>query len=275
MNNIIKQEDQSYDSKYRNNTYDIYTPINNNKNTLIIWLHGGSFVSGNSKGMRNLGPMLAYKGYTVCAMNYAYAPEKSFPTQIIQIDEMISYAITNFGSFNKLVLGGDSAGANLVAAYSTLYRNKDKQNKLKIGLQTQKEIEALLLFCGPYDFTEDYNNPQFKEYKKFMNYIGWSYLGKRKWFNTEISRLASPLLNIDTTFPPTYLTDGKKYSFLWQGRKLEQELLKNNINVKSRYFEDMYHEFQFDYKQFPQEAFQVYEDVLFFLEEELSKSEKS
>lgn len=268
---IKKEPGLTYISKFRNNTYDSYTPIEKNEDTLIIWLHGGAFVSGNSRGMRNFGPMLASKEFNVCAMNYEHAPEKPFPTQVIQIDEMISYARNYMGDYKNIVLGGDSAGANLVACYATLYRNQKAKDELGIKLQTEKNIDALLLFCGPYDFTESYKDPRYKEFHRFMKYIGWSYFGKARWQQSKETIYASPLHNINDEFPPTYITDGKKYSFLWQGKKLVEELNKQGIKVKSRFFENMVHEFQFDYERYPEEAMQVYNDVLSFLNEILRR----
>ena len=91
---LIIKTNLPYPSAYPQSTFDFYydplTPVRH----VIVWVHGGSFISGTSAGMKNFGPMLAKQGYAVCAMNYAYAPRYSFPVQIRQVDEMLCYAKT-------------------------------------------------------------------------------------------------------------------------------------------------------------------------------------
>ena len=256
-----------YPSKFHLNTYDLYLPKEKPNKTFIIWLHGGSFVAGTSYGMHNYGPMLAEKGYSVCAMNYALAPESIFPTQIIQIDEMIHHIVNNY-EVESIVLGGDSAGANIAAMYGAIYQNDKLKKEVNITLNNPMPIDQLILLCGPYDFTEDYTRDVFKEFKTFMKYIGWSYLGHRDWLNGKTKYLASPLLHLNENYPPTFIVDGKKYSFMWQGKKFAETLRKYNVPVQSSFYEELGHEFQFDFEENPVEAHEVFTNVIEFLEGE-------
>lgn len=253
-----------YPSRYKNNTYDLDTPKENNNHTFVVWLHGGAFVAGDSNGMRNYGPILASHGYTVVAMNYALAPENKFPRQIIQVDEILSELSAKY-NIKRIVLGGDSAGANIAAMYIAF--NKKLESELKVTLKFNRSIDQLILFCGPYDLTEDYTQDVFKEFKTFMKYIGWSYLGSRRWDKNQKKYHASPLLHVHKDFPSTYVTDGKKFSFMWQGIKLVEELKSLGVKVKSRFYEDKVHEFQFDFEENEKEAYEVLNDVINFLEE--------
>ena len=268
-----------YPSKYPQATYDLYLPKNKSIKHLIVWVHGGSFIAGTSQGVRNFAPMLANQGYGVCAINYAYAPQYSFPTQIIQLDEFLSYIQQKLKLdniiINDVVLGGDSAGANIVASYASMYQNEDLIQKVKIQLHNSLSINGLLLFCGPYDLCEDFQKDQFKQFRLFMKYIGWSYLGHKYWWRREEKRWASPLHHVHDCFPPTYICDGKKFSFLWQGQKLADAIKEKGIFVKTRFYEDMSHEFQFEYRQFPVEAMQVYEDTLIFLKHILKEEDEN
>lgn len=256
-----------YHSIFRLNTYDLYQPKEKPNKTFIIWLHGGSFVAGTSYGMRNYGPMLAEKGFNVCAMNYALAPESTFPTQIIQVNEMIQHTIDNY-EVENIILGGDSAGANIAAMYTAIYQNDSLKKEVDITLNNHPTINQLILFCGPYDFTEDATQEKFKEFKLFMKYIGWSYLGHKNWNNRKTKYLASPLLHVNDKFPPTYIVDGKKYSFMWQGKKFVERLKQYHVPVKFSFYEDMGHEFQFDFEENPVEAYEVFTEVIDFLEGE-------
>lgn len=265
----------SYPSKYPQATYDLYVPKNSPIKTLIVWVHGGSFIAGTSIGMRNFGPLLASNGYVVCAMNYAYAPRFSFPTQIRQVDEMLCHICKKYHqeeiTIENIILGGDSAGANIVASYASMYKNETLASKAKVTLYNTTPIKGLLLFCGPYNFCEDFTKEEFKEFRVFMKYIGWSYLGHKNWWRRQEKDLASPLLNVHPQFVPAYICDGKKFSFMWQGKKLAEAMQSYGIYTKTRFYPEMSHEFQFEYKKHPKEAMQVYYDSLEFLQEVLKE----
>lgn len=268
-----------YPSLYPQSTFDFYYDPNQTVKKVIVWVHGGSFIAGTSAGFRNFGPMLAKKGYAVCAMNYAYAPRYSFPVQIRQVDEMLQYIkeymkTTYHLDLLDVILGGDSAGANIVASYASMYTNVKLASESKVHLSNTLPIGGLLLFCGPYDFTENIQREEFKQLQTFLKYIGWSYLGHKSWNKRNEKILASPLVNIQKEFPPAYICDGKKYSFMWQGKKLVQALKEHNIFVQCRFYEEMPHEFQFDFVKHPKEAMQIFNDSITFLETIVGKEEK-
>ncbi len=268
----------SYPSSYPQATYDLYVPKKQEIRALIVWAHGRSFISGTSIGMRNFGPMLAEKGYMVCAMNYAYAPRYHFPVQICQIDEVLchmhSELLKHGIDLDQVVLGGDSAGANLTACYASFYHNESLCQKAKIQLKNKMSLKGLLLFCGPYDLCEDFQREELKKFSFFFKYIGWSYLGHKNWQKREEKKWASPIWNIHDNFPAAYICDGKRYSFMWQGKRFSEALQKHGIEVKTRFYEHMSHEFQFEYKKYKSEAMQVYQDSLEFLDSILKKEEK-
>lgn len=276
---LIIKTNLPYPSQSPQSTFDFYydplTPLRH----VIVWVHGGSFISGTSAGMKNFGPMLAKQGYAVCAMNYAYAPRYSFPVQIRQLDEMLCYAKTfmleNYQiDLEGAFLGGDSAGANIAASYATMYADDKLASESQVKLNNALPIQGLLLFCGPYDFTEDIQKEEFKQLKTFLKYIGWSYLGHKSWMKRHEKIYASPLININDHFPPAYICDGKKFSFMWQGKKLVKALKEKGIDVDSRFYEELPHEFQFDYVKYPEESMQVYKDSIAFLDRVLKKEKK-
>lgn len=269
---LIIRKGIAYPSKYPLATYDLYYEQGTQPKRVLVWVHGGSFISGSSIGTKNYGPMMAKEGTLFCAINYTFAPRHHFPAQILQIDEVLQYLpdiIFKEGLEmpNALYLGGDSAGANLAAAYACMATTKDLASKCSIELQAKQKISGMLLYCGPYDFSEQLDKPEFKAFRLMFKYIGWAYLGKKHWQKHEEKLLASPYLQVSEGFPATYICDGKKFSFLWQGKKLEEKLRSLNVPVSSRFYEEMPHEFQFDYVKYPQEAMQVFEDSCAFMKQ--------
>lgn len=264
---VIIQKSFVYPSNYPNNTYDLYVPKEKQATHVLIWIHGGAFIAGTSEGTRNYAIQLAHQGIIVVAMNYAYAPRYPFPVQIKQVDELLVHLenMRKLPSNIPYVIGGDSAGANIAANFTNLLIQEALRKETQIELHCTKRIQGQLLFCGPYDFCEDVHQEQFQSFRKFFNYIGWSYLGSKHWETSLKRKLASPLHFLSEHHPAMYIVDGKKYSFLWQGKKLAEKGKQLGISVKSDFFEECPHEFQFDYQKYPTQANTVLRHSLAFL----------
>lgn len=269
---IIK--DSKYISKYEKSNYDLYIPKKANNLPIIIWLHGGAFISGDKIGTRNFGPLIADKGYAFFSINYEWAPEKYFPSQIEQLDNFIKYLREDLSKelpidISKIILGGDSAGANIVASYAAVCRNSILSERVNLRTEIKDELKGLLLFCGPLDLRLDPRKIKDRKLKLFMKQIGWAYCGKRYWWKTELPDLASPIVWVNENYPSTYITDGNVYSFEVQGKMMVDKLEKEKVLVKSRFFKgkEIPHEFQFDYKKYPKESKEVFNDCIDFLRE--------
>lgn len=268
---LIIKKGLPYPSAYPSATYDIYYDPKISAKRILVWVHGGAFIAGDSSGTKNFGPMMAKQGTIFCAINYALAPAHHFPNQILQIDEFLNNLQKELNKEDltmpsHLYLGGDSAGANMVAEYACMKYDAALCEKSHVQLQSSLDINGLLLYCGPYDFAEDLTNPKLKDFLKMFHYLGWSYLGKKSWAKHEEKYLASPYHQVNHKFPATYLCDGRKYSFLWQGKKLADKLSDLQVYVKYDFYEDMPHEFQFDYVKYPKEAMEVFENSCAFME---------
>ena len=64
------------------------------------------------------------QGYVVVNVNYALAPNYKYPTPLIQFDDAIQFIKHNKDRFpidlDQVVIGGDSAGAQLTSQYVLL-----------------------------------------------------------------------------------------------------------------------------------------------------------
>ncbi|MBK9334405.1 MAG: alpha/beta hydrolase [Ignavibacteria bacterium] len=74
-----------YDTSDEDAFLDIYYPgnIECTEITLpvIVWTHGGGWISGNKEQVSNYCKILAGKGYIVVSVNYSTAPEEKYPTR--------------------------------------------------------------------------------------------------------------------------------------------------------------------------------------------------
>jgi acetyl esterase len=94
---------------------------------LLLWLHGGGFVGGNLDDIDVTCAGLASRlGFAVLSLDYRLAPEHPYPAALEDTAAAIGWLQTNgvvFGGDGRLVVGGQSAGANLVAAACLIARD--------------------------------------------------------------------------------------------------------------------------------------------------------
>ncbi|MBQ3604565.1 MAG: alpha/beta hydrolase [Clostridia bacterium] len=121
-------EDLAYGEAERN-TMDIYVPesaYDNEHNGVILYIHGGSWTSGNKRDMAEKCVRFARKGYITATMNYTLYADGLFGkvTALTMCDE-IDKAIEKIKAFSeekklnitKLAVSGYSAGAHLSMLY--------------------------------------------------------------------------------------------------------------------------------------------------------------
>jgi acetyl esterase/lipase len=86
---------------------------------VVVFIHGGGWISGNKEsGISKLLPF-AEKGYFCVSVSYRLSPEAQFPAQIEDCKCAIRFLRANSGKYNidpeKIGVWGASAGGNLVA----------------------------------------------------------------------------------------------------------------------------------------------------------------
>jgi acetyl esterase len=95
------------------------------KTGLLVWLHGGGWVLGSVDSHDDLCRALCQRsGHTVLSVDYRLAPEDPFPAGLIDAVNATRWASDNAASLGcdpqRIVIGGDSAGANLAAVVAHL-----------------------------------------------------------------------------------------------------------------------------------------------------------
>ncbi len=101
-------------------TLDVMVPKGEGPFPVLVYLHGGAWVWGSPATHRKLTHRLAEQGFLTLSVDYRLAPEHPFPAGLNDCVHAIHFAARNAerwgGDPERLVLAGDSAGANLAAA---------------------------------------------------------------------------------------------------------------------------------------------------------------
>lgn len=106
----------------------IYRPPGASRPPAVVFLHGGGFVRGDLDTHDPLCRMLAHAaGALVVAVDYRRAPEHRFPAALEDAFAATAWVARNaaaLGAGERLVVAGDSAGANLATGVARLARDR-------------------------------------------------------------------------------------------------------------------------------------------------------
>ena len=182
----------------------------------IVWIHGGGWISGSKEHARGYFKLLAAQGYNVVSVQYQFAPQAIYPSQLHQIDQALEFITQHAAEYQidaqNLYLAGDSAGANMVSHYAALLTNPAfaKQSDFHPYLQPS-QLKGLILHCGIYDL-ESFASTAPDEIK----IVEWgvynliqAYTGDRK-NDAEFLKRISPIQYITPSYPPVFISGATK-----------------------------------------------------------------
>jgi acetyl esterase len=123
-------------------TADVAVPFGDPPFPSLVYLHGGGWVEGAPWTHRRLAAELAARGLLVINVDYRRAPKHRFPggyeDACFALDWAAQHAARFGGDPGRLLVGGDSAGANLAAA--------------TLASGTRTPVAGALLCYGIFDF---------------------------------------------------------------------------------------------------------------------------
>ena len=126
----LKFDDLSYGEAGERNLLDLYLPENTQGEVgLVLYIHGGSWVTGDKNGYKSQLENIRNSGYAAAAINYRYA---SLRTSLDDIMDDITAALTkikivsaeNGIEIKKAMLVGGSAGAHIALMYAYTRANE-------------------------------------------------------------------------------------------------------------------------------------------------------
>lgn len=196
-----------------------------NLKKIIIFIHGGGWVSGSIESYTNMCIELTKKtNRTVISIDYRLAPEYPYPNGLNDCYEVIKIIMDNLktiGIKNKDVcLMGDSAGANLVAAIcnKVKYTKDFKINKqILIYPSLQSDYSKHTKFKSVIEKGKDYLLTQ-KQLQEYMSL----YIGDSKDINNEF---ISPLkVRFPFKYPETLIITADNDPLKDEGRSFARKL---------------------------------------------------
>jgi|TARA_B100002003_G_scaffold142485_1_gene131846 acetyl esterase/lipase len=214
------------DTEQRQLKLDIYKKKSLSSSVpVIIFIHGGSWVTGGKEDYLVYCLAYAQKGYVTASLSYRFSQEAIFPAAVEDIICGIRWIKSHGNEYgidtSKVALVGGSAGGHLamMAAYTIdepQFISGCDDNKISTT------ITAIVNIYGPTDLTTDFAIAQGATYQ---------FMGTKYEENPSIFKEASPLTYISPDDPPTLIFHGTidKIVPIYQSDLLDEQLTKNGV----------------------------------------------
>lgn len=206
--------DLTYDASAvprRDGLFDLVVPAGPGPHPWLVWVHGGGWHFGSKEYPLPYVELLAARGIAGVVVNYPLAPESAYPAAPRAVNDAIAHVLEHAAEYgldpDRVLLAGDSAGAQVAAEVATLVTNPAyaEQTTLTPAL-TRDRLRGVLLFCGIYDTAALDDSDRF--FESALESAMWSLARDRDWPAGETCRLTSIRNQVDADYPPTFLAAG-------------------------------------------------------------------
>lgn len=192
---------------------------------LLVFIHGGSWKSGDKDDYRRYLVDYAGKGYTTATVSYRFSQEAPFPAALDDVVCAVKWLKTHAAEYqidpSKIAVIGGSAGGHL--AMMLAYHAGDASYTSECESDAEADVQAVVNLYGPADLTTDFaiNHPV------VLKFIGKEYSPETK----QAYEAASPLQFITPDDPPTLIFHGTidKIVPVSQSDVLHEALKQKNV----------------------------------------------
>lgn len=140
--------------EFENFHAEYITPKKTEHDGIILYLHGGGYVSGNIEYARGFGSLLSANNHIkVLSVAYRLAPEHTFPSALDDAFDAYRYLTENGYSPDKIVLCGESAGGGLV--FSLALKLKEENLPMPCGIIAVSPWSDLSMSGESYEKNRD------------------------------------------------------------------------------------------------------------------------
>ncbi len=102
---------------------DLYVPKSGRDHPIIIYIHGGAWVSGDKSNIDSKPEAFTSQGYIFISINYRLSPDVQHPVHVQDVARAIAWVYSNCADYggdnSNIYLIGHSAGAHLAALVAT------------------------------------------------------------------------------------------------------------------------------------------------------------
>jgi len=243
-----------------NNMYaEWLIPENAPKDKIILYIHGGGYISGSCLTHRgHVSKFVNGTGLKALLFDYRLAPEHPFPAALDDCLMAYDFLIKNGYKGENIVICGESAGGTLTLSTLKALRNREEEQP-KAGVA----ISPLT------DFHCETNSFKTNLHKDIATINSWNIWGR--WYAGKTSfddELLSPLLGDLSHLTPLYLCVGTHEVHLDDTVNFAEKATKQGTMVTLKKWPGMVHAFPIMSPLFP-EAKAAMDDICKFIKGKL------
>lgn len=247
---------------YRPLLLDLYTHKDVLKapaRTLVIYVHGGGWNRGDSRGSGTFADFpavlaeLAARGYVVASVNYRMSGEARFPAPVQDIKAAIRFLRVNAVTYgidpDRVIIWGGSAGAHLAAMTATTCGDPAFEPMVSTGRMSGSEAKKATTASDVSDCVQGavfwYGLFDLRSPIAPLTGSLTQMLGCAPDACPEIAANASPVTHVSAKTPPILLIHGTADTTAptGQSRAMETQLRAAGVPVESLYIPEVDHGF--------------------------------
>lgn len=230
--------------------YDLLLPSSGTaaNGPVVVWIHGGGWVSGTKDDLRYYLARLAAAGHPTVGVDYPWAPELGHPAQVRHALAAADAALADLAERSidtaRVVFAGDSAGSQIASEAACAITDPTFAEALGIDPALPADhLAGTVLCCGVYDFEALAGGPLGVAARLL-------YRGVTAGRSEVPFDLASTAAHVTAAFPPTFLTVGNADPLLGQTTALAERLRHLGVAVTDHVLAEDHeppaeHEYQF------------------------------
>lgn len=248
---------------------------------IVFYVHGGGFriLSKDTHWIMGLG--FSRRGYLVFNVSYRLSPEHRYPAAVEDVCEAFAWMAKNAakygGDTSRVVLAGESAGANLVTSLAIALAYERPEPHAKKAYETGIVPKAIVPACGVFQVSDlrrlKRRKPKISAFiADRLHEIETSYLGTEP--RTDLD-LADPVVFFERgerpsrPLPPFFLPVGTRDPLLPDTRRLAEALAKLGVEAVTEYYPGELHAFHAFVMR--KNAQKCWRDTFAFLERHVSR----
>lgn len=205
------RSDLVYAAGGRDGLFDLVLPAGPGPHPWLLWAHGGGWHFGSKEYPLPYVELLASRGIAGVVVNYPLAPGSAYPAAPRAVNAALAHVLEHSVEYgldrDRVVLAGDSAGAQVAAQVAALTTNP--AYAAETGLTpalAPSQLRGALLFCGIYDAVGLDDSDRF--FEAALESAMWSLARTRRWQTSAACREMSVRNHVTAAFPPAFLAAG-------------------------------------------------------------------
>ncbi len=237
---------------------DVYKPAEGSGPwPVVMYVHGGGFRILSKDSHWGMGLAYAKRGYVVFLVNYRLAPKHRYPAAVEDVAAALTWIVEHAheygGDASRLVLAGESAGANLATSLALMTSYRRDEPYAKAVFEANIRPRAVIAKCGLHQVSDPKRFSRRKRIPTFLQdrivEVSQSYLPQEPVPNGFLD-LADPVVFLERRvrperpLPPFFSSVGTADPVLDDTRRLHAALEKLGVRSEARYYRGDIHAFQ-------------------------------